>query len=33
MQKGHIYLLNQEMLDDFNSIYLQKPIELLGQIF
>lgn len=26
------YLLNQEMLDDFNSIYLQKPIELLGQI-
>ena len=25
------YLLNQEMLDDFNSIYLQKPIELLGQ--
>ena len=22
----------QEMLDDFNSIYLQKPIELLGQI-
>ena len=26
------YLLNQEMLDDFNSIYLQKSIELLGQI-
>lgn len=24
-------LLNQEMLDEFNSIYLQKPIELLGQ--
>ena len=26
------YLLNQEILDDFNSIYFQKPENLLGQI-
>ena len=26
------YLLNQEMLDEFNSIYLQKKLSLLGQI-
>ncbi len=25
------YLLNQEMLDEFNSIYLQKTLSLLGQ--
>ena len=26
------YLLNQQMLDEFNSIYLQKQLKLLGQI-
>ena len=26
------YLLNQLMLNEFNSIYLQKPLKLLGQI-
>ena len=26
------YLLNQEMLDEFNSLYLRKPLNLLGQI-
>ena len=26
------YLLNQQMLDEFNSIYLQKQLNLLGQI-
>ena len=26
------YLLNQEMLDEFNSLYFKKPINLLGQV-
>ena len=26
------YLLNQQMLKEFNSVYLQKPLKLLGQI-
>jgi len=26
------YLLNQEMLDEFNSLYFQKELELLGQV-
>ena len=26
------YLLNEEMLDEFNSLYFKKPINLLGQV-
>jgi len=26
------YLLNKEMLDEFNSIYFQKPLDLLGKV-